>query len=215
MVRKASRKDVPEVQVPRRKATDFEIQSNALLVELDKRKEQHYQKWGVDRLITLVDSEFRTKFWGQMGRVWDALDFQDVERLGRAVTGMVKGYDHLEKWAEDNEVDPNPPIRFVEWMSQKGIRMAVCQTVSDAVNLQNKRKDLTIWSMEEMEVFLNEEIVQDVIKAKALYPTAKVISLKPGEGFGKGSGFEDMEDDLHAFEGGSDYVPKYRPIGEK
>lgn len=214
MVRKLSRKEVPDVQVPRRKATDFEIASNSLLVELDKRKEQHWEKWGVDRLITLVDSEFRTKFWGQMGRVWDALDFQDLDRLARAVQGMVKGYDALEKWAVENEVDPNPPIRFVEWMNQKGIRMAVCQTVNDAVNLQNQRKDLTIWSMEEMEVFLNEEIVQDIIKVKAFDPTAKVISFKAGEGFGKGSGFEDMADDLHAFEGGGEYVPKYKKIGE-
>jgi hypothetical protein len=73
MSRLRSRKEVPEVQVPKRKATDFEIASNSLLVELDRRKEQHWEKWGVDRLITLVDSEFRTKFWGQMGRVWDAL----------------------------------------------------------------------------------------------------------------------------------------------
>ena len=52
--------------------------------------------------------------------------------------------------------------------------MAVCQTVHDAVNLQAKRKDLTIWSMEELEVFLNEEIVQDIIKVKAFDPTAKL-----------------------------------------
>ena len=214
MVRKLSRKEVPDLQVPKRKATDFEIASNSVLVELDRRKEQHWEKWGVDRLITLVDSEFRTKFWGQMGRVWDALDFQDIERLGRAVQGMVKGYDALEKWAVENEVDPNPPIRFVEWMNQNGVRNAVCQTVNDAVNLQATRKDLTIWSMEEMEVFLNEEIVQSIIKVKAFDPTAKVISFKAGEGFGKGSGFEDMADDLHAFEGSGDYVPKYRKIGE-
>lgn len=214
MVRKLSRKEVPDVQVPKRKATDFEIASNSLLVELDRRKEQHWEKWGVDRLITLVDSEFRTKFWGQMGRVWDALDFQDLDRLARAVQGMVKGYDALEKWAVENEVDPNPPIRFVEWMNQNGVRNAVCQTVNDAVNLQATRKDLTIWSMEEMEVFLNEEIVQDIIKVKAFDPTATVISFKAGEGFGKGSGFEDMADDLHAFEDGGEYVPKYKKIGE-
>lgn len=214
MVRKLSRREVPDVQVPRRKATDFEIASNALLVELDRRKEQHWQKWGVDRLITLVDSEFRTRFWVQMGRVWDALDFQDIERLGRAVQGMVKGYEALEKWAEENEVDPNPPIRFVEWMNQKGSRMAVCQTVNDAVNLQARRKDLTIWSMEEMEVFLNEEIVQDIIKVKAFDPTAKVVSFKAEEGFGKGSGFEDLADDRHAFEGDGEFVYKYKKIGE-
>ena len=214
MVRKLSRKEVPDVQVPRRKATDFEIASNSVLVELDKRKEQHWEKWGVDRLITLVDSDFRTRFWGQMGRVWDALDFQDIDKLSRAVNGMVKGYDALEKWALENEVDPNPQIRFVEWMSQKGQRMAVCQTVNDAVNLQVSRKDLTIWSLEEMEVILSDELVQDIIKVKAFDPTAKVVRFKAGEGFGKGSGFEDMADDLHAFEGGGEYVPKYKKIGE-
>lgn len=214
MVRKASRRDVPEVVVPRRKATDFEIASNSLLVDLERRKVQHEEKWGVGRLITLVDNEFRTRFWGQMGRVWDSLDFEDIDRLGRSVQGMIKGYDALERWAEENEVEPNPPIRFVEWVSQKGQRMAVCQTLNDAVNLQVKRKDLTIWSLEEMEVILNDELVQDIIKIKAFDPTAKVVKFKAGEAFGKGSGFEDMEDDLHAFEGSEPYVPKYKKIGE-
>jgi hypothetical protein len=214
MVRKASRRDVPEVVVPRRKATDFEIASNSLLVDLERRKVQHEEKWGVGRLITLVDNEFRTRFWGQMGRVWDSLDFEDIDRLGRSVQGMIKGYDALERWAEENEVEPNPPIRFVEWVSQKGQRMAVCQTLNDAVNLQVKRKDLAIWSLEEMEVILNEEIVQEIIKVKAFDPTAKVVKFKAGEAFGKGSGFEDMEDDLHAFDGSEPYVPKYKKIGE-
>lgn len=214
MVRKASRRDVPEVVVPRRKATDFEIASNSLLVDLERKKTQHEEKWGVGRLITLVDNEFRTRFWGQMGRVWDSLDFEDIDRLGRSVQGMIKGYEALEKWAEENEVEPNPPIRFVEWVNQKGQRMAVCQTLNDAVNLQVKRKDLTIWSLEEMEVILNEEIVQDIIKVKAFDPNAKVVKFKAGEAFGKGSGFEDMEDDLHAFEGSEPYVPKYKKIGE-
>ena len=40
MVRKLSRKEVPDVQVPKRKATDFEIASNSVLVELDSNSEQ-------------------------------------------------------------------------------------------------------------------------------------------------------------------------------
>jgi len=79
MVRSRSRKDVPDVQVPKRQATPWEIESNAALMELEVRKEKHHQKWGVDRLITLVDSEFRAKFWGQMGRVWDSLEQRDKE----------------------------------------------------------------------------------------------------------------------------------------
>jgi len=45
MVRSRSRKDVPEVQVPKRQATQWEIQSSAVLVELERKKSQHYEKW--------------------------------------------------------------------------------------------------------------------------------------------------------------------------
>ena len=112
MTRSRSRKEVPDVQVPKRQATQWEIQSNAVLVELERKKGQHYKKWGVDRLITLVDSEFRVKFWGQMGRVWDATDKKDIDRLRKAVQGMVKGYEALEKWAVDNEISQNPKTRW-------------------------------------------------------------------------------------------------------
>ena len=104
MVRSRSRKDLPDVQVPKRKATVFEIESNALLMGLEARKEQHQQKWGIDRLITLVDSEFRVKFWTQMGRVWDALEFEDLERLRKSATGMVKGYEALERLVAANKI---------------------------------------------------------------------------------------------------------------
>jgi len=121
MVRSRSRRDVPDVQVPKRQATQWEIQSNAVLVELERKKGQHYEKWGVDRLITLVDIEFRAKFWVQMGRVWDALDLGDIDRLHKAVNGMCKGFDALETWAAENEIEPNPPIQFLEWKSINGV----------------------------------------------------------------------------------------------
>jgi hypothetical protein len=218
MSRSRSRKDVPEVIKPARQATQWEIQSNAVMVELERKKGQHYEKWGVDRLITLVDTEFRAKFWTQMGRVWDALDMGEIDRLHKAVHGMCKGFDALEKWAEENEIEPNPPIQFLEWKSVKGVPMVVVRTENDAVDLQRQRKDINngnIWTLEEIEVFLQEPMVQTIIKAKALAPTARMTKFTPKEGFGNGSGFDDMEDDLHAFEGGSDYVPKYKPLDRK
>jgi len=207
MVRSRSRKDVPDVQVPKRQATPWEIESNAALMELEVRKEKHHQKWGVERLITLVDSEFRAKFWGQMGRVWDSLERHDLERLRKAITGMVKGYDHLEKWGEDNEINPSPNIRFVEWKAQNGQIMAVTETINDCLDLQKLRKDLTIWTLEEFEVIINEPAVQFIIKAKAFDPTAQVKRFKAGDDFGKGSGFDDMVDDLEPVYSGGD-APK-------
>jgi len=215
MVRSRSRKDVPDVQVPKRYATQWEIQSNAVLVELERKKGQHYEKWGVDRLITLVDIEFRTKFWVQMGRIWDALDLGDIEKLHKAVNGMCKGFDALETWALENEIEPNPPIQFLEWKSVKGVVMVVVRTEIEAVELQKHRKDINngnIWTLQEIEVFLQEPEVQEIIRLKALVPTARITKFTPKEGFGKGSGFDDMEEDLDAIFSGEPYEPKYKPL---
>ena len=207
MVKSRLRNDVPKVEIKRYEPTTWDIQASAVLVELESRKEEHHQKWGCERLITLVDSEFRERFWGQMARVWDAIDHKDIERLRKAITGMVKGYDHLEKWGEDNEINPSPNIRFVEWKAQNGQIMAVTETINDCLDLQKLRKDLTIWTLEEFEVIINEPAVQFIIKAKAFDPTAQVKRFKVGEDFGKGSGFDDMVDDLEPVYSGGD-APK-------
>ena len=204
MVRSRLRNDVPKVEIKRYEPTTWDIQASAVLVELESRKEKHHQKWGCERLITLVDSEFRERFWGQMARVWDAIDHKDIERLRKAITGMVKGYDHLEKWGEDNEINPSPNIRFVEWKAQNGQIMAVTETINDCIDLQKLRKDLTIWTLEEFEVIINEPAVQFIIKANAFDPTAQVKRFKVGEDFGKGSGFDDMVDDLEPVYSGGD-----------
>ena len=218
MVRSRSRRDVPDVQVPKRQATQWEIQSNAVLVELERKKSQHYEKWGVDRLITLVDIEFRAKFWVQMGRVWDALDLGDIDRLHKAVNGMCKGFEALETWAAENEIEPNPPIQFLEWKSVKGVVMVVVRTEVEAVELQKHRKDINngnIWTLQEIEVFLQEPEVQEIIRLKALVPTARITKFTPKEGFGQGSGFDDIEEDLDAIFSGEPYEPKYKPVGTK
>lgn len=207
MVKSRSRNDVPKVEIKRYEPTTWDIQASAVLVELESRKEKHHQKWGCERLITLVDSEFRERFWGQMARVWDAIDHKDIERLRKAIAGMIKGYDHLEKWGEDNEINPSPNIRFVEWKTQSGQIMAVTETINDCLDLQKLRKDLTIWTLEEFEVIINEPAVQFIIKAKAFDPTAQVKRFKAGEDFGKGSGFDDMVDDLEPVYSGGD-APK-------
>jgi hypothetical protein len=199
MSRSRSKKDVPQVEVKRYEPTSWDIQAHAVLVELEARKDKHHQKWGCERLITLVDSEFREKFWVQMARVWDATDRKDIDRLRKSVYGMVKGYDALEKWAEDNGVPQNPPLRFLEWKTQDGKIMAVVQTINESLDLQRERKDLhTIWTLEEFEVVLADPSVQEVLMLKALEPTAQVKVFKKAGG---DSGFDDMEDDLHVLEG--------------
>jgi hypothetical protein len=174
-------------------------------MELETRKELHHQNWGIDRLITLVDSEFRVKFWGQMGRVWDSLEFGDIERLKKAVQGMVKGYEALEKWGTENGVPQNPKTKFLEWKTQDGKIVAVVQTINDSLDLQRERKDLnTIWTLEEFEIVLADPFVQEIMSLKALDPTAQVKMFKKTAPISTGSGFDDMEDDLEPVYGGTE-----------
>jgi hypothetical protein len=85
--------------------------------------------------------------------------------------------------------------------------MAVTETINDCIDLQKLRKDLTIWTLEEFEAIINEPAIQFIIKAKAFDPTAQVKRFKAGDDFGKGSGFDDMVDDLEPVYGGGD-APK-------
>jgi hypothetical protein len=115
----------------------------------------------------------------------------------------------------ENEIEPNPAIQFLEWKSVKGVPMVVVRTEADAVELQTHRKDINngnIWTLEEIEVFLQEPQVQEIIKLKALVPTARITKFTPKEGFGQGSGFDDMESDLDAIFSGEPYEAKYKPL---
>jgi hypothetical protein len=79
--------------------------------------------------------------------------------------------------------------------------MVIVRTVNEAVAIQTQRQDLAnhhIWSMQEMEVLLADPRMQEVIKIKALVPTAQLTSFKPTSEFkpGGATGFDDFVDDL-------------------
>jgi hypothetical protein len=128
---------------------------------------------------------------------------------------MCKGFEALETWALENEIEPNPAIPCLEWKSVRGVPMVVVRTEADAVELQTHRKDINngnIWTLEEIEVFLQEPEVQEIIRLKALVPTARITKFTPKEGFGQGSGFDDIEEDLDAIFSGEPYEAKYKPL---
>jgi hypothetical protein len=54
--------------------------------------------------------------------------------------------------------------------------MAVVQTENECLDLQRQRKDINnehIWTLEEFEIVCKSHFVQEIIKLKALVPTAQ------------------------------------------
>jgi hypothetical protein len=190
---------LPLVAIPSERADPWTIHVQAKLVELEAVKAASDRKWGENRLITLVDSDVREKFWVQNSRVHQFIVAKDQIKFDSAVAGMIRAFGVLDNKATEAGFKPaGKDIPRIEWEMDNGQVMVVVRTISEALAIQTSRTDLRdehIWSLEELEVFMVEPIVQEVIKIKAMIPTAQVTKFSSTK-LGGETGFDDFENDL-------------------
>jgi len=201
MVKKSLSKALGGLKQPDFPMNTFEVFMNSRLVELSVVKKDHEKRWGINRLIELVDSEFRIKVWRQAERVFEASVSRDEVKLDRAVGGMIKAYAALEAWAVENGVPEMPAIVAVEHEMQDGSVMVVVGNHHDATLYQQFRPDVQnrhIWTMEELELIMESPVIKDTMKVKALMPCAAMVRLdKDAKEFplGGATGFDDVKSD--------------------
>ena len=201
MVKKSLSKALGGLKQPDFPMNAFDVFMNSRLVELSVVKRQHEKRWGINRLIELVDSEFRIKVWRQAERVFEASVSRDEVKLDRAVGGMVKAYGALESWAVENGVPEMPAIVAVEHEMQDGSVMVVVGNHHDATLYQQFRPDVQnrhIWTMEELELIMDSPVIKETMKIKALMPCASMVRLdKDAKEFplGGATGFDDVKSD--------------------
>ena len=201
MVKKSLSKALGGLKQPDFPMNTFEVFMNSRLIELSVVKREHEKRWGINRLIELVDSEFRIKVWRQAERVFEASVSRDEVKLDRAVGGMIKAYAALETWAVENGVPEMPAIVAVEHEMQDGSVMVVVGTHHDATLYQQFRPDVQnrhIWTMEELELIMDSPVIKETMKIKALMPCAAMVRLdKDAKEFpmGGATGLDDMKSD--------------------
>jgi len=201
MVKKSLSKVLGGLKQPDFPMNTFEVFMNSRLLELTVVKREHEKRWGINRLIELVDSEFRIKVWRQAERVFEASVSRDEVKLDRAVAGMIKAYAALETWAVENGVPEMPAIVAVEHEMQDGSVMVVVGNHHDATLYQQFRPDVAnrhIWTMEELELIMDSPVIKDTMKIKALMPCASMVRLdKDAKEFplGGATGFDDVKSD--------------------
>ena len=192
----------PVVEHPSPKADPWTIHVQSKLVELESVKAASDRKWGENRLTTLVSSELREKFWLQNSRMHQAMESKDQAKFDSSVAGMIRAYAALDQLATDDGCEPaETGIPRIEWEMQNGQTMVIVRTVNEAVAIQKSRQEISnhhIWAMQEIEALLADPRMQEVIKIKALFPTAQLTSFKPTSEFkpGGATGFDDFVDDL-------------------
>jgi len=188
----------------------FKVYQHSLMVEMELAKMEHEKVWGIDRVIDLVDSEFRRKFNAQRERIWEASQARDEERLEKAIKGMIAAYKALTRWATEAGIEQMPRIDCMEYVMGDGSLMVIVRDKQMATWYDQFRKESTnrsVWTLEELEVVMNGPTLKQVREIKAAIPGTRMIPIQPQGS----SGFEDMENDIDIskpFKGGKMFDTK-------
>lgn len=189
------RVDLPPVQALAFPESQFSRFWKSKLVELEAEKRQHENKWGVGRVINLVDVDFRIKVWTQSERVWAAQEAQDIEKARAAADGMIRAWRAMDAWATAEGIEPVGQVKAIEWEMPDGSVLAVVSTEADAAAYHRMRPDVEdrhVWSIQEIAKMLEAGLGNDIARLKAtLGVPATVVSVQAN-----GSGFDDFENDL-------------------
>jgi hypothetical protein len=180
------------------------------MVEMEMAKMEHEKVWGIDRVIDLVDAEFRRKVIAQRERIWEASQARDEERLEKAIKGMIAAYKALTRWATEAGIEQMPRIDCMEYVMGDGGLLVVVKDKQMATwyeQFRKQRGSRSVWTLEELEVVMNGPTLKQVREIKSEIPGTRMIPIQPQGS----SGFEDMENDIDIskpFKGGKMFDTK-------
>jgi hypothetical protein len=189
--------------------SEFSRLQRAKIVEVDLAQVQHEEKWGIGRVITLVPSEFRVKFYAQSERIWAAQEAKDESKFIAACDGMVRAYKAMSSWAQAEGLQPVSQVRAIEAETHLGV-MAIVKDEDDANQYLAIRKDVVqVWTVSEIAELLKAGIGQAMADLKAKLPVRGFVAAVQQEtqqrqekaageavGHAGASGFEDLENDI-------------------
>ena len=173
----------------------FKVFEHSLMVDMELAKMEHEKVWGIDRVIDLVDAEFRRKVNAQRERIWEASQARDEERLEKSIRGMIAAYKALTRWAVEAGIDRMPTIDCIEHRMQDGSLMVILRDKQMATWYEQFRKEpgaRSIWTLAELEVVMTGPTLKQVRDIKAAIPSATMVPVTPQGS----SGFEEMENDI-------------------
>ena len=173
----------------------FKVFQHSLMVEMELAKMEHEKTWGIDRVIDLVDAEFRRKVNAQRERIWEASQARDKERLEKAIKGMIAAYKALTRWATEAGIEQMPKIDCMEHRMADGSLMVIVRDKRTATWYEQFRKApgaRSIWTLAELEVVMTGPTLSQVRGIKSAIPGTTMVPVTPQGS----SGFEEMKNDI-------------------
>jgi len=188
----------------------FKVFQHSLMVDMEMAKLEHEKVYGIDRVIDLVEPEFRRKFNAQRERIWEASQARDEERLEKAIRGMIAAYKALTRWAVESGIEQMPKIDCMEYMMADGSLMVIVRNKQMATWYEQFSKApgaRSIWTLAEIELVMTGPTLTQVREIKAALPGTTMVPVTPQGS----SGFEEMDNDIDIskpFKGGKMFDTK-------
>lgn len=158
------------------KATKVEIECDMLLAPLSREIDRMNEKWGIDRLPTLVGIETAEKWGKACGGLSEALDAKDPEKVRAWVGVCVRGLKALDAEAA---LDPrNNRLPEIWDCDHDGQRFCLIRDDRMWPIAQKLRPSSRIYTIAEVATALVYAQTRVVDSIKDAFPGAQVVAIR-------------------------------------
>lgn len=152
-----------------------------LLKPLTRRKRNADQKWGYDRLLEIVPTDWARKFGIAHEALEQALiaETPDVKHIQNRAENLIRAYDKLDEIAGASGAERSPEFLWHMEVSGKPAILALDRASMMAAVKQFP--DHLIYSLDEIERLIELKSLDLVNAAKAVFAGAEVIDVRKAD----------------------------------
>lgn len=133
------------------------------------------QRWGVDRLVSLVTVETAAKFGSAKAKLDAAVQDGDVDLVQKKANVMMRAWMALDKEATSSNATPVKP-NIWSAKGDDGQIYAFVQTLAEAQKVSKDSKDVRVFSIDEVVRIIEGEQMKLVGSVKDVFADATIIS---------------------------------------
>jgi len=150
----------------------------AATTELDQSVTDYENRWGIDRLPSLVDEKLRERFEAQLDRLNKAIDMDVGTEVRTEAETMARAYAQLEKVAIANG-HKELTGEFWEAAMPDGRVLAITRTFDEQHKVARENRDVLVYCVEEVaNIIANWEGHKEVTMVKHIFPGAVVTDVR-------------------------------------
>lgn len=156
-----------------------EISTQLAIAGFDRWVRYVDQKWGVDRLIQLVDADIAHKYGLALGKLNDALNANDAAQARHCADDCIRGMMKMDQMADEAGAVGADPTYWE--FDVDGVRAAILADEDAWPRVRADRPDLELITLHEVGVFYahwrKTKLGDMTAQAKKAFPNAKVQSV--------------------------------------